>query len=82
MGTENSYPQRVSRLPTALSDEQKRLLAALRGKREKIRRDEAEYEQLLVQCKAADIPIAHIAEAAGVQRKTIYSQLERAHAEQ
>jgi len=78
MGTESRYSQRVSRLPTALNDRQKRLLAALAGVVEKRRRNDAEYEDLLVQCKAADIPIAHIADTAGVQRKTIYSQLGRA----
>lgn len=78
MGTDSRYSQRVSRFPTELDDGQKELLAALKAAVEKIRKDEAEYRKILVRCKDAKIPISHLAETVGVQRKTIYSHLDQA----
>lgn len=78
MGTDSRYPQRVPKSPTELSEDQKTLLAALKSAVAKIRRDEAEYRTLLATCKEAGIPIAHLAEAVGVQRKTIYAHLDQA----
>lgn len=78
MGTANGYSQPMSRQPTALSGEQQQALAALKRAVEKIRQDEADYTELLIRCKALEIPIKRIADAIGVERKTIYNQLGRA----
>lgn len=78
MGTADGYSQPVSRQPTELNSEQQQALAALKHAVDQIRQDETDYTELLVKCKALEIPIKRIADAIGVERKTIYNQLGRA----
>lgn len=80
MGTPNGYPQPVSRHPTELTAEQQEALDALVRVVERNRRGEAEYTERLVACKKAEVPIKRIADAVGVERKTIYNQLGRTEA--
>lgn len=42
---------------------------------EKVGQAEAEYRDLLADCKAAEIPIARMADELKVERKTIYRHL-------
>lgn len=77
MGTPVRYPDRVSRSPQPLDEEQKKLLAAVIRAAKKATDAETEYKRLLAECAAADVPILQIAAALGVQRKTIYRHLGR-----
>ncbi len=75
MGTPTHYPQRMAPASFTPTEQQKKLLAAVKRAKAKIAVAEAEYKRLLAECTAADIPVAALAAAIGTQRKSIYRSL-------
>ncbi len=77
MGTPTHYPRQVAKPPFTPDDNQKKLLAALKRAHKKISDADAEYKRILAECAEAKIPVAHLADTVGTERKSIYRHLGR-----
>jgi hypothetical protein len=81
MDTETRYPRRVARPrwkpPNAEVDARIERVAQLYRQQQEV---EAEYKRALVEVHdpdGDDVPIAHLAERIGIERKTVYRHLGR-----
>jgi hypothetical protein len=77
MGTPTGYARRVAKPPWTPTPQQAKLWAAYKRALRAREDAEATYRKILAECDAAGIPIAHLADEAKVQRKTIYRHLGR-----
>jgi len=77
METVTKYPRRMSRPPWSPNADQRRLLVAVKRAHAKKAQVDAEYKKALADAAAAEIPILHIANEIGVERKTVYRNLGR-----
>lgn len=77
MGTPTRYPARVPRAAWTPDDEQKKIIAAIKRAKKKWDDAEVEYKELLAKGGDAGVPVAHLSQELGVERKTIYRHLGR-----
>ena len=81
MGTQTGYPRRVARAKwTPPNGEVAARIDAVVRLFEEQQRIEAQYKAALAELAAEDgdaVPIAHLAERLGIERKTVYRHLGR-----
>lgn len=78
MDTETRYPRRVARAKwTPPDDEIAAEIDAAVELYQQQQRIEAAYKAALARLADKDVPIAHLAERLGVERKTVYRHLGR-----
>lgn len=66
----------MPRPPTTLTPNQRALLKAAADAHTKTRHWETQYRERLQAAAAAGVPISHLADALGTERKTIYRHLD------